>query len=267
MAGTTFGRTVIDTLGRSIQLTADGLPKFKPGGVTVDWTGTVTAVNADTTFFDGVIALNGTKVLRYGQVLTKITNQPSQTITVGGTPTGGTFTAVGVRPDTGVTTSQTIAFNSTVAQTQTAMDNIYGSGNTLVSGAGALPGNVPTVTFQGVLIGYAPAVLTGSAALLTGGTPTLAYAVVIAGGNNGRYGPYDPAASDGRQTLTRGSCFLVNTTMRETDLLSNHPPVLDGGRIWKARVLQSGGATHTLALGPTLAEFEAAFPQISYADG
>lgn len=266
--GTSFGRSVIDTQGRSIQLTANGRPNFKSAGVTIDWTNTVAAVGSDTTFMDGVTALNGTKVLRYGQVITKVTNQPSQTITVSGTPTGGTFTAVGVRPDTGVTTSQTIAFNSTVAQTQTAMDAIYGAGNTLVSGAGALPGNVQTVTFQGVLIGYAPAVLTGSGALLTGGaSPAVAYAVVIAGGNNGKYGPFDPAASDGRQTLTRGSCFLLNTTMREGDLLSNHPPVLDGGRIWKARVIQSGVAGHSLALGPTLAEFEAAFPQISYADG
>jgi hypothetical protein len=38
--------------------------------------------------------------------------------------------------------------------------------------------------------------------------------------------------------------------------------VFDGGRVFIDRVLHSGTATHTLALGPTKAEVLTAFPAI-----
>jgi hypothetical protein len=45
--------------------------------------------------------------------------------------------------------------------------------------------------------------------VLTGGTgPTPA--VTVAGTASGKYGPYDSAATDGRQTLTRGECFILD---------------------------------------------------------
>ena len=88
----------------------------------------------------------------------------------------------------------------------------------------------------------------------------------------GKYGPYDPAATDGRQNLVRGKCFIVNRTVKENGQIaelqsggaSNHPQVFDGGTVWKPRVLISGGAA-SLAAGPALAAFEAAFPRIAYA--
>jgi hypothetical protein len=267
MPGNTYGRQLLDTVGRSIQVSADGRPEMKTAGVTVDWDNTVAAVTgADVTYEDGVLVKVGEKALRYGQVLCRITTQPAQTITVTGGPTGGTFTVTGVRPDTGVSTTQTVAYNANVAAVQTAMDAIFGAGNTLVTAAGALPANAQTVTFQGALVGWAVAPMTANGAGLTGGTtPAVAVAVVTAGGTNGWYGPYDPAATDGRQTLARGSCYVMNETVRMQDLHSNHPPVLDGGRVFRARILQSGTAAHSLAAGPTLAEFEAAFPRINYA--
>ena len=70
MAG--YGTSTIQTLGRRIQVSADGNPRWKAGGVTIDWS-TVTAVSVDTTLDDGTIVKNGDKYLRYGTVLAQIT--------------------------------------------------------------------------------------------------------------------------------------------------------------------------------------------------
>jgi hypothetical protein len=262
--GSTYGRTVLEAIGASIQVSADHAPEWKGLGLTVDWT-TVAVTGVDVNLEDGFFCPAGEKFIRYGQVLTRITNQPSQTITVTGVPTGGTFTVTGTRPDTGAVTTATIAYNAAVAGTQTAMDTIFGAGNTLVSGAGALPGNVHTVTFQGALIYYAVPLMTTNSAGLTGGTtPAATAAIVNAGGNYGWYGPYDPAATDGRQTLVRGYCYIANHSVREQgDPTSNHVPAVRGGMCWKARILMTTGAA-SLAAGPTVTAFEAAFPRVAY---
>ena len=69
--------------GRSIQVTADGAPKFKAGGVTVDWAdipacganGTtyygVTVADGYATFEDNVKVAVGEKAIRYGTILAK----------------------------------------------------------------------------------------------------------------------------------------------------------------------------------------------------
>lgn len=94
---------------------------------------------------------------------------------------------------------------------------------------------------------------------------------VVNGSKVGFYGPYDPAATDGRQTLTRGKCFVVNRTVKENGYgaaintaPTDHPQVFDGGTVWRARLLISAGAA-SLAAGPTVAAFETAFPRIAYA--
>jgi hypothetical protein len=158
--GETYGRRILDTFGRSLQLTADGFPEMKHGGVTVDWAATVTAVaGADVTWLDSFVVKIGEKGLRYGQVLTLITS-------------------------------------------------------------------------------------------------------VVGGSVIGKYGPYDPAATDGRQTLTRGSCFLVNESIHENMNASDHPPVLEGGLVYASRLIQSGVGAASLAAGPTLANLLAAFPRL-----
>jgi hypothetical protein len=156
----TYGRRILDTFGRSIQLTADGKPEAKAGGVTIDWAATVTAVaGADVTWLDSFVVKIGEKGLRYGQVVCLITS-------------------------------------------------------------------------------------------------------VVGGSVIGNYGPYDPAATDGRQTLTRGSCFLLNESMHENMAASNHPPVIEGGLVFVSRVIQSGVGAASLAAGPTLANLLAAFPRL-----
>jgi hypothetical protein len=147
------------------RVSADGAPRYKPGGATIDWT-TVTAVGSDTALpeANGAIIKAGQKYLRFGQVMTRITA-------------------------------------------------------------------------------------------------------------NGKFGPYDPAAADGRQTLTRGDCFVLDETITEysggisalTPQLTEYGSFIDGGRIYIDKVIQSGVAAHTLALGPTRVEFDAAFPAFLYA--
>jgi hypothetical protein len=68
----TWGPRTLDTGGRGIQVSADGVPRWKAGGITIDWS-TVTAVTEDTTLDDGTVVKNGDKYLRYGEVLSQIT--------------------------------------------------------------------------------------------------------------------------------------------------------------------------------------------------
>jgi hypothetical protein len=88
---------------------------------------------------------------------------------------------------------------------------------------------------------------------------------------SGLYGPYDPAATDGRQTPTRGAFGFLNQTWLDVpagqffamDQGTTHPPLYEGGRCWRERLLFTAG-THSLAAGPTVAEAEAALPNLSY---
>lgn len=150
----TFGRSIFENVGRSIQVTADGKPEMKAAGISIDWS-TVTAVSgSDATYLDGVVVKVGEKALRYGQVVCKITA-------------------------------------------------------------------------------------------------------------SGKYGPYDFAAADGRQTPAHGDIFIVNETFREDEAASDHPPVLYGGLLFKSRVIATSG-THSLANGPTYTELLAAMPRVQF---
>ena len=89
-----------------------------------------------------------------------------QTVTVNGTPTGGSF------PLSFRGQPATIPFNATNTQVQTALQGLstIGSGNATVAG-GPLPGAAVTVTYAGTLAGQdVPALVPGTTAGLTGGT-------------------------------------------------------------------------------------------------
>jgi hypothetical protein len=148
-----FGFSTVDTAGKSIQVSANGLPEMKTAGITLDWSTVAAVVGSDVTWLDGVVVHIGEKGLRYGQVVTKITA-------------------------------------------------------------------------------------------------------------SGKYGPYDFAAADGRQLVVNGECFILNESVRELDVASDHPPALEGGKVFLGRIIQSGVATHSLALGPNLAELLAAMPRL-----
>lgn len=86
---------------------------------------------------------------------------------------------------------------------------------------------------------------------------------------SGMFGPFDPAASDGRQSLGRGKTYIVNeTTLMDIGTFipagaSDHPPALEGGKVWKDRIIATNG-TASLAAGPAFADLEVAMPLLSY---
>jgi hypothetical protein len=106
-----------------------------------------------------------------------------QTLSISGSPTGGSFTLA-----FGAQTTAAIPFNATAAQVQTALavlSNI-GAGNVACAG-GPLPSTAVTVTFQGTLGFAAQAVITVPANNLTGGTnpaPAIAHTATGSGVND-----------------------------------------------------------------------------------
>ena len=262
-----IGRTVLSLNSvMPTRVCADGVPVYKAGGITIDW-GTVTALGADTTYPDGSLVRSGQKLLRYGQVVTKLTTAAGATTqTLTGTATGGSFTLTLTRPDTNQpVTTGTIAWNATAATVLTAIQAVLAPGQAVSSSGGALGTAAVTVVFGT----YFP-IVTVNGALLTGGTVTPA--VTVVGATSGYFGPYDPAASDGRQNLNRGDCFVLDEMVLQydagtsalTSATDQTGGALEGGHIYIDRVLQSGAAAASLALGPTLVNFSAAFPRFSF---
>lgn len=159
---------------------------------------TITALTIDT--------VPGQKVVPKGLVLAKITSTAEagkvgpymggtavnevQTVTVTGTPTGGTFRLAFRGQATAA-----IAFNAAAAAVQTALLDLPGVGPTdLAVTGGPAPGTPFTVTFGGNLAGQNVDAITLDTNSLTGGaTPTVAIATTTQGT------PTTGMATDGRQ--------------------------------------------------------------------
>lgn len=268
---TTFGRQLLASSGRDIRVSADGEPEWKAAGITIDWS-TVAAVSGSAVTIpqNNLTIAVGKKYLRFGQILCEITTREVQTITIDAT--GGTFTITMTWTDAnGVTytgTTPALAYNASAATVLAALQALYPAWSSKI--AVSLATGVYTITFSPDLGNVAA--LTTNAASLTGGAGTAAVAVTtngVAGG--GKYGPFDPSATDGRQTLSRGACFILDETVLEENIMgtaygnkpTDHVGGFDGGMVFKERILMTTG-THSLAAGPTVTAFEAAFPRISY---
>lgn len=262
-----FGRNLLNTHSLlPTRVSADNSPIYKPAGVTLDWT-LLTTPTTDTTLPDGSIIRAGVNFLRYGQVLTQITLAGTDVVTITGSPTGGTFT-VSVTAGGSTQTTAGVAYNASAATLQTAIQGLsnVGTGNATVTGSAGGPYTITFANLAGTVT------VTASGAALTGGTSPAAAATQTSDNNVGMYGPYDPAAGDGRQTLTRGQCFVLDETILQYNPASQISGsndqtgrVIEGGLIWLARVLQSSTGGASLAAGPTLANFLAAFPLFSVA--
>ncbi len=106
----------------------------------------------------------------------------SQTVTITGTPTGGTWTLT----FDGATTS-TIAYNATAAAVRSAIEQLpnVSPGDVVVSG-GPGPGTPYVVAFGGQYTGTDVPAMTASGAGLTGGTsPAVGVGTTTAGGGTG----------------------------------------------------------------------------------
>lgn len=269
-----YGRTVLsnNTIFPT-RVSADGKPLYKAGGITIDWANVAAVSGSNATLPDGSIVLIGQKYLRYGQVMCKQVVAEIQTITLTGGPTAGSATISLPAVNDYAAQSFTVGFGASAATVQTAIQALsrIGANNATVGRTGAGSNGDPyifTVTFNKEL-GNIPQLTLTSHTFTGGTTPTATLATSTdAGANAGMFGPYDPAASDGRQTLERGDCFILDETVLQypagSAMLSaandQVGSAIEGGAVWIDRVLHSAAATHTLALGPTLAEVLTAFP-------
>lgn len=234
----TFGDMPRATRGRDFAVLADpGTARYKLGGATIDWSTVPT-----------------------------IDRNEVQTVSLTGSPTGGTYTLTYSGQTTG-----NIAFNATAAAVRTALEALsnVGVGNVVVTGSGPW-----VITFCNALANTDVANMTGSGANLTGGTsPAVSVAettkgraeadLTIAGGtvvragdkflqagtvlveitSSGLYGPYDANASDGRQTITgkRGKVWILNRhVLLSEDGSQVIGDLLDAGTLFKGRVLVGG---------------------------
>lgn len=77
---------------------------------------------------------------------------------------------------------------------------------------------------------------------------------------SGKFGRYQSGAGDGRQTLTPGSCYFANQTIVKSSLKSDHVPAVEGGRLWKSRVLSSAVSTNPASFSTIVA----AFPNVTW---
>lgn len=133
--------------------------------LTMSATPFIRAVDRLPGFFDGVATGGATNV------------NEVQSLTITGTPTGGTFTLT----LDGQTTAA-IAFNATAAAVQTALAALstIGAGNVACTG-GPLPGSAVTITFQGDLGGTNVSQITATGSLTGGTTPTVNVATTTPG--------------------------------------------------------------------------------------
>lgn len=113
-----------------------------------------------------------------------------QTLTITGTPTGGSFTVTStitgysrLTSDNNFTgTTVAVAYNATAAVLQAALETILGVGNVVCAG-GPFPGTACTITFGGELAHTNVAALTTTDSLTGGSSPASAITTTTAGVN------------------------------------------------------------------------------------
>lgn len=254
-AGTTSTTTAIayNAIGSTVQAAILALPNV---ATTVTGTpGTSYLIVLPPWLQDGVISI-GTASLTGGSA-----TLAGNTISV--TATGGTLT-VTVTVIGNAQTTSALAFNASLATVTAAINGLSSVGaSATVTGSASGP---YTFAFPAPMGGVT---VTGNGASLTGSgsQPTVTVAT-SSDGLSRWFGPFDPSASDGRQTLHRGDIGLVNRTIVQGGSLGlnevddTHFGVIVGGHVYIGLVIQSGTAGHSLTAGPTQAELEAAMPTL-----
>lgn len=169
--------------------------------------------------------------IKSGTVLSKLTSglygpyagttAEAQTITITGTPTGGTFTLT-YRGDT----TAAIAYNAAASAVQSALEALPSMtpGDVTVTG-GPGPGTPYVVTFGGALYGDV-AQMTSTGSFTGGSSPAVAVTTTTAGGSAGTLGA-DKAAG-----------FLFNT-LQVTRWDSTTPTNLGAPLLWRGAIKKS----------------------------
>lgn len=148
-----------------------------------------------------------------------------QTVTITGSPTGGTYTLT----FDGSTTAG-IAYNATAAAVRTALEALPNINvGDVTTGGGPHPGTAITVTFGGQYGGDVP-VMTASGAGLTGGTsPAVAVTTTTAGGSAGTGG------------LEVAAGLLFNSTPMTSGGADVGAPLLEHGIVIASKLPTSNG--------------------------
>jgi hypothetical protein len=137
-----------------------------------------------------------------GQVTASSVSQV-QTLTFGGTVSGGTFTVTVADVNGNLYTTAALAYNISNANLKIALDALLASagyiGASTTIGGGPCPTNA-TVTMGGTLAGVTVPLMVATQGLLTGSSPTLAITITTAAVMNGVFKPYNSGNSDGTQT-------------------------------------------------------------------
>lgn len=122
------------------------------------------------------VATDPTKVKLFQGLGTNV--NAVQTITITGTPTGGSFTLT----FNGQTTAA-IAYNASAAAVATALQALsnIGSSNQITVAGGALPGTAVTVSFKGLLANQPLATMTAVSSLTGGTSPAVTVATTTTG--------------------------------------------------------------------------------------
>ncbi|MCX7664398.1 MAG: hypothetical protein N2112_02505 [Gemmataceae bacterium] len=145
------------------------------------------------------VMLPASKYLAKGTVLGQVAGSGTavnevQTVTITGSPTGGTF-----RLQYDGETTSAIAHNATAAAVQAALEALpsIGIGNVVCSG-GTLPGTAVTVTFQNYCGGLNHPLLVAISSLTGGTSPAVVVAKTTAGNPAaGFFDAYDDTATNG----------------------------------------------------------------------
>jgi hypothetical protein len=260
------------TTGWGRDIAADGGAQgieYKFAGARLDWDTVAAVGGADVTLSDGTVIAIGQKYLDAGQVMVGITATAKAVVTLNNTPTGGTFplTVATTLPVPGGTeTTTALAYNASAATVQAAIRLLANVAPYLPTVTGSAGGPY-TVTFPQEL---GEVMVTGNGAGLTGAgaQPTVTVATTEEGNDTGAFGPYDPAATDGRADaldarddkgiLRKPIIYNPNVLARRHDTLVG---LIVGGPVKKGMIKATAGA-HSLAAGPTWAELRAGFPRL-----
>ena len=187
----------------------------RPTG-SVDW-GTLSGTNNTTG--TSVISLSSLPTRSGTALVTTFGYQADsvQTVTIGGTPTGGTFTLTFNGQTTG-----SIAYNATANGTgsvQSALAALSGIGATNVAVLGA--NGIFSVRFIGALGGMVEPSITASSSLTGGSSPFVSAVSTIGGGDAGRL----QQVTNARGTIAKTDYDMLSHTVRSIGAFSTGIPV------------------------------------------
>jgi hypothetical protein len=143
-------------------------------------------------------------VFAKGTILGRITDTADdvQTMTISGTPTGGTYTITLEFPSGNSQTTTALAYNANAATIQAALQALsnIGSGNVAVTGTGPY-----VATFGGNLADKPVPLMTTTGSFTGGSSPAATFVHTTTGRTAGTYKAYATGASDGSETAV---CIL-----------------------------------------------------------